>query len=636
MTTPDRIKNAVIEAVLREGMTEDEASKLYEVPISNVRRWVGIAEKDAPMSPDPRPFNRLSKPAQASLLDFGLFTRRYLGRIHTPWQIDAAERVSEKLVTPHKEFIVLNCPPGVGKTTVFAHDIPLWLTTRNREIRGQLGHKSFRTATKYVSRLRRTLARPGLFHPSQDDIDRGFALEPVASLVHDFGRFKPLARDRWAADEFIVEQLSGESIIEKESTWTSVGQETDFTGLRYKFINWDDLVSKQTLRSPTQVEEQRDWWVSIAQERLEPGGVMLLVGQRLGPNDLYRYCLDMETLAEQAADEDGDAELTVIDEPRYEKRYTHIVYPAHFEEKCTGKHKGLTAWPESCLLDPQRVAWRDIAAAKERRDGTFEVVLQQMDVAPHERLVRDVWLWGNGADEDGSMPPGSFDRDRAYGVFPKWAPDKAPPLVYATIDPSGANFWSLQTWCYDLDRDMDWLILFHKRKFQINEILTWNFDTLKFEGVLEEWRQHCADAGHRLTHIVLEINAMNRWANQQDIWRRWEQQHQIITIQHTTGLNKSDPELGVEAMCNRYRFGKVRLPGASRRDELMMRPFTEELSTATSSNGTGRKAGDAMMAQWFGTFNHENMTRRRAKGGDKGPKKQGTPWAPMGYNRRAS
>lgn len=633
MTVPDRIKRAVVDAVILGGISEDEAAKLFDQPISNVKRWVRDAEDQAPLDGDPIAYERLGRQAKESLADFGVFTRRYFGRIHTPWQIDAANRVAGKLSTPHKEFIVLNCPPGVGKTTVFAHDIPAWLTARNRSLRGQLGHKSFRTSQKYVSRLRRTLARPGKFHPSQEDIDRGLALEPEGSLVADFGRFKPLARDLWRADEFVVEQPGSELIIEKESTWTAVGQETEFTGLRYQFINWDDLVSKQTLRSPSQVEEQRDWWVTVAQERLEPGGVLLLVGQRLGPNDLYRYCLDLETLADDAADEDGDAELTVI-EPEVVKRYTHIVYPAHFDDLCTDNHKNLRPWPESCLLDPVRVSWREIAAARERRDGTYEVVLQQKDVAPHEMLVRKNWLWG-GEDDDGSACPGCFDKDRGYGQFPPWAPDKPLPLSYVTIDPSGTNYWSVQHWLYDADRDMDWLIQFEKRKYQINEILTWNFDTNKYEGLLEDMRRHAAGSGHPITHIVLEINAMNRWANQQDIWRRWEQQHSIITIQHTTHLNKSDPDKGVEAMCNRYRFGKVRFPGATRRDEIQLRPFTEELSMATTSNGTGRSAGDAMMAQWFGVFNHDNMTRRRRKGGDSGPRKTPPPWKPMGYKRSA-
>lgn len=321
----------VIDACLLGGMTEDEAAAAFKEPISNVKRWVRDAEDSAPLDGDPIPLHRLGSQARESLSDFGLFGRRYFGRINTPWQIEAANRVVEKLVTPHREFVVLNCPPGVGKTTVFAHDLPAWLTVRDRQIRGQLGHKSASKAAQYVSRLRRTLARPGKFRPDGDDIERGFALEPEGSLVHDFGRFKPIIRDKWAADSFLVEQYDPGSVIEKENSWTATGEKTDFTGDRYKFVNWDDLVDLKTLRTQALTDEQRDWWVRVAMKRLNASGMLLLVGQRLGPNDLYRYCADMETVADEIIDEEGgDAELTVV-QPETVKRYHHIVFKAHYE-----------------------------------------------------------------------------------------------------------------------------------------------------------------------------------------------------------------------------------------------------------------------------------------------------------------
>lgn len=629
----------VADSVLLADQSVETVARREGLALSTVKRWVAEARDEEDrvygMIPGAVPLDQLTDAPLFALNDFGMWGRRYLGRVYTPWQVQASRIVVEKLATPHREFVVVNCPPGVGKTALFAHDIPAWLTCRDRSIVGLLGHKAERPATRYVSRLRRTLQRVGLYRPPDDDLELGMAVEAEESLVADYGRFKPLVTDRWAAGEIIVEQHGGESIVEKESTWTAYGMNSDSLGHRARYINWDDLVDTKLLRSAEQVKAQRDWWGREAEKRLKQGGVMLLVGQRLGPTDLYRYCLDMERLADTAADEDGDAEVTVV-EAAVERKYTHIVFQAHDEAKCTGSHRpaDMHAQPAGCLLDPKRLPWRDVSAEMERRDGTYETVYQQLDVAPHEMLVRQQWLWG-GADDDGSMCPGCFDKDRVYGACPP-APEGRPlPLSYVTIDPSGTGFWSIQHWLWDAERDMDWLVQFEKRKFQINEILTWNFDTLKFEGLLEDMRKHAADAGHRVTHIVLEINAMNRWANQQDIWRRWEQHHEIITLPHTTGLNKSDPEKGVEAMCNRYRFGKVRLPGASRRDELLLRPFTEELTTATTSNGTGRNAGDAMMAQWMGTFNHDNMGRRKAKGGDQAPKKQGLPFKPMGYQRPA-
>ena len=62
----------------------------------------------------------------------------------------------ELLATDQKEFCVINAPPGVGKSTTFTHDIPAWLTCRNRAIRGLVGSVTGKLATQYTRRLRRS------------------------------------------------------------------------------------------------------------------------------------------------------------------------------------------------------------------------------------------------------------------------------------------------------------------------------------------------------------------------------------------------------------------------------------------------------------------------------------------------
>lgn len=638
MAHEDRLRRAVIDSVLLADLSPPEASKRFGIPLSTVQRWVrqGEDEEERLVGAfgDPKPYDQLSAEAKLAWDDFGVFGRRYFGRIYLPWQIDASNRTVELQASPRREYVVLNCPPAVGKTTLFAHDQPAWLTVRDRAIRGALGHAAAKTSGRYVNRLRRTLQRVGRFQPDPDAVAKGYAVMPEGGLVEDFGRFKPAQRDLWTAGEFVVEQHGNLSIIEKESTWTSFGMDTDFIGNRFGFINWDDLQTKKILRSAEMVRQQREWWVSEAETRLEPGGLLMLVMQRLGPTDISRYCLDMEVIIDATLDlEGGDAELTVI-EPQSEPKYVHIVFQAHDDAKCEGIHKPGEALPQplGCLLDPVRQPWRDISAVKERRDGTYETVYQQLDVAPHERLVRDVWLKG-GDDLDGSACMGSFDKNRGYGEPPG---DLGRPLLSVmTIDPSGANFWALETWLYDEASDTDWLVLFEKRKLQINEVLTCSLDgNMKFSGYAEDYRAHMASIGHPLRYVVIERNAMNRWIAQQDLWTKWSNLHGIVTLPHDTNVNKADPDRGVEAMCNRYRFGKVRLPDKTRADQLRIMPFVTELTTATTANGTGRNAGDSMMGQWFFDWNKPNMQRRR-QATDAPPRRQGLPWAPTTLRRTA-
>jgi superfamily II DNA or RNA helicase len=49
----------------------------------------------------------------------------------TPWQREAAEKVAALLSTDEKEYVVLNMPPGSGKTTML-HDVAAWMTVRDR------------------------------------------------------------------------------------------------------------------------------------------------------------------------------------------------------------------------------------------------------------------------------------------------------------------------------------------------------------------------------------------------------------------------------------------------------------------------------------------------------------------------
>ena len=67
------------------------------------------------------------------------FALRYFGIILQPWQIEATERIFELFETPEEEYVVINAPPGSGKSTFFAKVLPAWATVRNWAIRGMLG-----------------------------------------------------------------------------------------------------------------------------------------------------------------------------------------------------------------------------------------------------------------------------------------------------------------------------------------------------------------------------------------------------------------------------------------------------------------------------------------------------------------
>ena len=69
--------------------------------------------------PPPLFDKELSKEARRALDDFAYWRLRYLGRRSTPWQEIAAQQVIDWVYSDQTELVVINCPPGSGKSTLF-------------------------------------------------------------------------------------------------------------------------------------------------------------------------------------------------------------------------------------------------------------------------------------------------------------------------------------------------------------------------------------------------------------------------------------------------------------------------------------------------------------------------------------
>ena len=234
----------------------------------------------------------------------------------------------------------------------------------------------------YVGRMKRSLERDVPMRANADDLARGSAFDAVACLQDDFGAFRPEGRsDKWRADELSVRQLDGVALDDKEATVSAWGQDSGFLGGRFDFVVWDDLVDRKNVKTEDSREGIREWWDSEAESRLEPGGLLILQGQRIAVNDLYRYCLDKKTLDEVP-------------------KYRHIVLKAHDEDLCTGDHTDSLPWPEGCLLDPYLIPLKMLETIQHTSPRTYAVMYQQQDGDTVGGLVDPAWIMG-GVDADG-------------------------------------------------------------------------------------------------------------------------------------------------------------------------------------------------------------------------------------------
>jgi hypothetical protein len=543
----------------------------------------------------PKPYERLNAEAKQALEDFGYFRRRYFGRVSTPWQEMAGEELVKLLESENKEYVVMNMPPGSGKTTLL-HDLTCWIICRNRSVRLLTGSATMSLAKRNLMRVRRSLERI-IPEQAEDNLKaRGQAFDAESTLAFDFGRFKPLDKELWTNEAFIVMQPEDAGAIsEKEPTLSAYGMDSGFIGGRFDGCFWDDLVDPRKVRSADQREAMEDWYQDVAETRLEPAGMLALIGQRLAPDDLYRFALDMTQPIEEdeVIDTLTDEEIANL---RHDKKYRHLKYKAHYEEHCNVENhkRGSEAYPKGCLLDPRRLPWREISNLMSNRGERFAVVYQQEDIALDETLVRNEWVFGHG------QSIGCIDKDRDRWEIPPGL-NPADCMVVATADPSPTNYWSIQCWLYHPESQQRFLLDLIRKKMEAPEFLEYNYNIGEFTGIMEEWQRLSTSLGFPIQTWVIEQNAAQRFMLQYDHFKRWRQLNGVEVIPHNTTSNKSDANYGVTTISQHWRFGRVRLMGKGEGKVRSMHLIDE-----VTKYPHGR-TDDCVMAEWFFEWNIPNL-----------------------------
>lgn len=532
----------------------------------------------------------ISKPliveAQIALEDFASFRMRYFGRKSMPWQERAAYDVVRALETGEREYIVVNCPPGAGKSTLFTHDIPCWLIARDRTIRIMIGSRTERQARMYVSRIKKSLDRDAPMRTDPDSLADGISFDALATMQDDFGGFKPEGRsDLWRADALVARQLDGVALDDKEPTVSAWGQDSGFLGGRFDFVVWDDLVDRKTTKTAEAQTSSREWYSTEAETRLEPGGVFVLQGQRIAYNDLYRYALDMKNLTG-------------------EPKYRHVVYKAHDEEHCRGheadRETRPAPWPDGCLLDPYRLPMRMLDTIKHNNPRVFEVQYQQQDGDLVGGLVEPEWITG-GIDSDGFLAPGCLDPERSYGEIPPHLTDGR-GWSFVTVDPSPTEWWGIIWWLYDPETQTRYAIDIIRRRLNPEQFLTLDLDKFEYSGVLEDLRRHSNALAAPIQYVIVEINAAQRWLLQQPHVQRWIDATGVTIVGHSTHANKADPLFGLESIGDLFRRGLVRLPHKDITSRQKVSDLTREALTYPEGETT-----DLIMSTWFGKLAVENL-----------------------------
>ena len=541
--------------------------------------------------PAPKTLEKLGTDARAALADINLHSEMFFARHPSPWRYEAGMRVGELLASPDREFIDVNMFPGIGKTTFWTHDLPAWLISGGffedpgfgRAIRMMFGSRVMKVATHYVLRLRRSLELRRPFY----DKDQRKAAEFVLQM--EYGRFKPdqsVGEELiWSQEQFLVAQMLEVDIYEKEPTVQAASQESGFLGERVNLSVWDDIAVTANSTSPEIAGATDGWFEDEAETRVEPGGLLALVGQRLGPLDLHRKRLD-------ARQEDEQGRQVPI--------YKHMIYPAHHDRLCDGNHR---QWDPStndgCMTDIKRLSVNDWMKAKGKTN--YLTVYQQEDADPAKILVQHAWLTGD-VDHAGFQAPGSYDRDRGFWEWPAKVGDL---IDYCSVDPAAGNWWAFEWWAVSPESRHNYLIEGRRGKLAAGTLLDWDNERQEFTGWMHEMQVKSYELGHPIRVWVIEGVSAFKFLFQYEHFRRWRNAFpNVSVIPHETQRNKTDPELGVEAlMPNRYRTGMKHLPKGRGIEALNYLKIKEkELTTYPFA-----ETYDTVMSDWMGEWNLDRI-----------------------------
>lgn len=530
----------------------------------------------------PIPLGEVCDEARAALEDRTgrLFAKRYGGFDLTPWQEVMWETLEDNYDSPDREYLLVNGPPGGGKSTVLVLFCAKQIA-KNRSIRVMFISRAQRLADRNSRALRRLLERTGAPEGG------------VSTLARDFGRFKPRqGGEAWKATEGVVEQMDGVSIDHLEPTFCSFGFDSEWIGFRVNIMAGDDLDTTSSIRNMEVVEGRRLTFDDELEPRIEEGGLLALAQQRLGAFDFSAHVKAKRVLPDDSdPDSDDEGEL----------QYKHLVFRAHDETRCVGKegHRvDSPAWPKGCLLSPRKLSYRDLR--KQMGKPTFKVVFQQEDPGEDDALVKEIWVKG-GRDETGRTFMGCWDNDRGAWELPENL--EGDKVAVITVDPSPTRYWSIQAWVYHPVSESRFLLDLHREKMEAPDFLDWSHHLGDFTGLLEDWWHAFDRLGIPLGWVIVEKNAAQRFMLQYDHFHRWMRKRSVQLVAHETHRNKSDSDYGVQMIGPKWRDAQVRLPGKQKNPGRMAAMRLVDEVTRYPHTATD----DCVMGEWFFEHNLETI-----------------------------
>lgn len=507
---------------------------------------------------------------QGEVPDFPTFCEEYLDTklfAHQLQWYDLLEGREPRDLHPNQVYkpgdpgmLIVNTPPEHAKSTTITVNYTTWRICQDPNIRIIIVSQTQEMAKRFLRAIKDRLAG---------------ANPAYKKLQHDFapdGGFDANSAS-WTADSIYVNAEARDS-GEATPTVQALGMNGQIYGNRADLIILDDTV---TGKNAHEFEKQIDWIQREVINRLTyPGGVLLLVGTRLAPVELYSEIQKPEWYGQDE-----------------ESPWTYLTQPAVLEfAESPDDWTVLAPWTNR---PPVSLGARRLVEANEeglypwhsgrslaRRRATsspqnWKMVYQQEQVVedaifPADKVAASI----DGMRAAGIMSPGAPGH-RAHGMDGLYVVGGFDPAItgYAAAVVLGVDRMSGVRYVLDV-----WTAGNQKPDDLFNKLKDW---TVKYH--MHEW--------------VIEKNAMNLMVTQNRDLRNFLGSRGTILKEHFTGNNKNDADFGVASMSMLFDGAKegrglVRLP--SRAQNEGVKALVEQLTTWFPQT---KAKQDTVMALWF-------------------------------------
>lgn len=455
--------------------------------------------------------------------------------------------------------LIVNTPPEHAKSTTITVNYTTWRICQDPNIRIIIVSQTQEMAKRFLRAVKDRLAGA---NPAYKKLQYDFAPD---------GGFDANSAS-WTADSIYVNAEARDS-GEATPTVQALGMNGQIYGNRADLIILDDTV---TGKNAHEFEKQIDWIQREVINRLTyPGGVLLLVGTRLAPVELYSEIQKPEWYGQ-----DEESPWTYLTQPAVLEFAEH---PDDWIVLAPWTNRPPVSLGARRLVEPNEdglYPWHSGKALARRRATAspmnWKMVYQQEQVVedaifPADKVAASI----DGMRAAGLMSSSGAPGHRVHGMDGLYVVGGFDPAItgYAAAVVLGVDRMSGMRWVLDV-----WTAANQKPHGMIEKIKDWTAKYHMHEWVIEKNM-------HQLIH---DTNLRNFLGTRGTILK-----------EHFTGANKNDLDFGVASMSMLFDGAKegnglIRLPSRSQNEGV--KALVEQLTTWFPQT---KAKSDTVMALWF-------------------------------------